>query len=195
MNRKWIFVVGIILLGIAFFVGTFKTKEPKENPIVESQQADGKDQTTEEKKGVFVGDQAYDFTLLDREGNEIKLSDLKGKIVYLNFFTTRSSSCSQEMPHIQEVYEQYKDKNVVFLAVNVLAAEEKDAQGVNEFLDEKGYTFPILYDVDGEISVKYKVRACPATYIIDAEGIITASVSQSMDKKTMIEKIENTLNK
>ncbi|QXM06877.1 peroxiredoxin family protein [Crassaminicella indica] len=194
MYKKWIIVLVIIVLGTAALGGYLKKEEPKKDPVVESENDDEKDQVIEEN-GVFVGDKAYDFTLLDKEGNEIKLSDLKGKVVFLNFFTTWSGACNQEMPHIQEIYEKYQEKNIVVLAVNVLAAEKKDAKGVNDFLDEKGYTFPILYDVDGEISVKYKVRTYPTTYIIDEEGIIKEAVTQSMDKKTMLEKIENVLNK
>ncbi|MCT4607011.1 MAG: TlpA family protein disulfide reductase [Marinisporobacter sp.] len=195
MYKKRAVLLGVILLGIVVFFIFVKNEEPKENLIIQSQKTKEKDEITKEEKGVFVGDQAYDFTLLDREGNEIKLSDLKGKVVFLNFFTTWCGSCAQEMRYIQEVYEQYKEKDIVFLVVNVLAAEKKDVEGVNEFLDEKGYTFPILYDVDGNISVKYKVNAFPATYIINQEGIVEESVTQSMEKEVMIEKIENTLNK
>ena len=99
------------------------------------------------------------------------------------------------MPYVQEVYEQYKDKDLVVLAVNVLAAEKIEMEEVNRFLDEKGYTFPVLFDVDGQASVQYKVRGLPTTYIIDKNGRIAEFVTGAMEKAVMIEKIENVMNK
>ncbi|WZL73424.1 redoxin domain-containing protein [Clostridiaceae bacterium 35-E11] len=148
-----------------------------------------------EETGVFVGDKAYDFTLLDREGNEIKLSDLKGKVVFLNFWATWCSTCTTTMTDIQEVYEQYQNKDVVILAVNVLTSEKIDITEVNKFVDEKGYTFPVFFDVDGVVSVEYKVRAFPSTYIINKDGEIGDFISGPMHKETMVEKIESVRDK
>lgn len=202
--NKWIglkltclFLVIISVGGL--LLGCFERKVvEEEKPEIIVSQKDDKENNNEqlnEYKGVSVGDEAYDFSLLDREGNEIKLSALKGKVIFINFFTTWCSFCKQEMPHIQEVYDQYKDKDIVILAVDVLAAEKVDIEGVNKFIDELGYTFPILYDVDGTISVRYNVSALPTTYIIDKEGFIADFIEGAMDKKTMVEKIENVLNR
>lgn len=148
-----------------------------------------------EETGVFIGDKAYDFTLLDREGNEIKLSDMKGKVVLLNFWATWCPTCIAMMPDMQEVYEQYQNEDVVILAVNVLDSEKIDMTDVNQFVDERGYTFPVFFDVDGVVSVEYKVRSFPVTYIINKDGEIGDFVSGPMDKETMAEKIDSVLNK
>ncbi|KXG74159.1 TlpA disulfide reductase family protein [Thermotalea metallivorans] len=221
MNRKNVFIIiGILLLGLigsSLFFGWFTPKQEEEDKgkiVIEPPQGNGQespkpqpgqdqgksdDANKEENKGegVFPGDKAYDFTLMDREGNEIDLSDLKGKVVFINFWTTWCKFCLAEMPQIQEVYEMYKDKNVALLAVNVLAAEKPGTQvgDVNQFIDERGYSFPVLYDVDGTVSVKYRVRAFPTTYILNKEGMIVEVVTGAMDKNTMIEKIENALNR
>ncbi len=145
------------------------------------------------KEGVFPGDSAPDFSLMDREGNEIKLSDLKGKIVYMNFWATWRGLSTYEMTYIQEAYEKYKDDNVVVLAVNVLAAEQIDIDEVNEYLDEKGYTLPVLYDVDGSVMKQYKISEFPTTFIIDREGVIADFVSGTMEREVIMDKIDKVL--
>jgi thiol-disulfide isomerase/thioredoxin len=178
--------------------GKISIEEPApgaETPAPGAEQPNG-DAEENSGSGVFPGDKSYDFTLVDREGNEIALSSLKGKVVFINFWTTWCGYCVTEMPHMQEVYETYKDKKVAVLAVNVLAAEKPGTEiaNVNAFVNEKGFSFPVLYDVDGAVSVKYRVRAFPTTYILDQEGTIVEVVTGAMDKDTMMEKIENALN-
>ena len=170
-------------------------EEPKDNEIPSGTESPDNGPDMQENVGVFQGDLAPDLSLLDREGNEIRLSDLRGKVVFINFWTTWCGFCTYEMPYIQEVYEKYKDKDLVILAVDVLAAEKIKMEDVNRFLDEKGYTFPVLFDVDGVASVQYKVRGFPTTYIIDKNGRIAEFISGAMEKDVMIEKIESVMNK
>jgi peroxiredoxin len=219
MNRKsLIVIISVILVGIIGSViyfgwlnpdkeleepGKISIEEPTPEqgetpaPGEELAEEDGKTNIEENGgTGVFPGDKAYDFALVDREGNEITLSSLKGKVVFINFWTTWCGYCVTEMPHMQEVYETYKNEKVAVLAVNVLAAEKPGTEmsTVNEFVDEKGFTFPVLFDTDGAVSVKYRVRAFPTTYIVDQEGTIVEVVTGAMDKDTMMQKIENALN-
>ncbi|TCO78628.1 TlpA disulfide reductase family protein [Marinisporobacter balticus] len=200
VGLKLTYLLLAIFLGSTLLFASFeKEVEEKQNlKIVESQKNRDEIENNEqnyEGKGVFVGDESYDFSLLDREGNEIKLSDLKGKVIFINFWTTWGSFCKKEMPHIQEIYDQYKDKEIVILAINVLPAEEVGQEGVNEFLEKQKYTFPVLYDIDGKVSTRYKVSELPTTYIIDKNGMVADFISGGMEKKTMVEKIENVLNK
>ncbi len=204
------FLLIIILVSLSLSGCVFKKEAPKNSPpkvTIDSPENGDKDEkqgevpsNNEEKPddvgkiGVFPGDRAPDFSLMDREGNEIKLSDLKGKIVFINFWTTWCGFCTYEMPFIQEAYEKYKDEEVIILAVDVLAAEKIGIEEVNEFLDENGFTFPVLYDVDGSTSQQYKVRGFPTTYIIDKEGYIADFVSGAMEKNVIMEKIDNVLN-
>ena len=209
-HRRSSVLLIIMLVSLSLSGCVFKKEAPEDPPPkitinppsnVENDEKQGRIPNNDEEKpeddskiGVFPGDRAPDFSLMDREGNEIKLSDLKGKVVFVNFWTTWCGFCTYEMPFIQEVYEKYKDEEVIILAVDVLAAEKIGIEEVNEFLDENGFTFPVLYDMDGSTSQQYKVRGFPTTYIIDKEGYIADFVSGAMEKDVMMEKIENVLN-
>lgn len=118
--------------------------------------------------GTQIGDLAPDFTLyrLD-DGSEVSLSDLKGKRVFLNFWATWCPPCRVEMPYIQAVYEE-KDDDVVFLAINLGESEGR----VKSFMEENGYTFPVLMDPTGQAASLYLIRAIPTSFVIDADGIV-----------------------
>lgn len=119
-----------------------------------------------------------DFELEDLEGNSVRLSDFKGKIVFLNFWATWCPPCRTEMPHMQTFYEKYKD-DMVILAVNPNKVEnqgfddsEKAEEKAREFAEQEGYTFPILLDRDDSVWDMYRQRGIPANYMIDREGMI-----------------------
>ncbi|MFO7154273.1 MAG: TlpA disulfide reductase family protein [Caldicoprobacter oshimai] len=120
-----------------------------------------------------------DFEAEDLNGNKVKLSDYKGKIIFLNFWATWCPPCRAEMPHMEEFYEEYKDEDVVVLAVSSTSVElrggtdDKAAEKkVRSFIQEHGYTFPVLLDRDDEAWKIYYRSGVPANYIIDKEGIV-----------------------
>lgn len=128
--------------------------------------------------------EAIDFTAIDREGNNIRLSDYKEKIVFLNFWATWCPPCRGEMPEIQSVYEK-RSNDIVILAVNDQTdPKEKNKEEVLEWIDENEYTFPVIFDMDGSIFNKYFIRSIPTTYVIDKEGYIyTVFVGQINEEK------------
>ena len=113
---------------------------------------------------------AIDFTLKDLAGKPHKLSDYRGKIVFLNFWATWCPPCRAEMPSMQKMYSAWDKDKYVMLAVDV--RERKSS--VLAFSRKYKYTFPILLDLDGSIAKKYFVRGIPTTYIIDEKGNIVA---------------------
>jgi peroxiredoxin len=120
-----------------------------------------------------------DFEAEDLNGNKVKLSDYKGKIIFLNFWATWCPPCRIEMPHMEEFYAKYKDEDVVVLAVSSTSVElrggtdDKAAEKkVRDFIQEYGYTFPVLLDRDDEAWKIYYQSGVPANYIIDKEGIV-----------------------
>ena len=127
-----------------------------------------------------VGFRAPDFTLTDLNGNKVKLSDFKGKVVFLNFWATWCPPCRAEMPHIQEIHEK-KGNKVKILAVNVKESSEQ----VKKFIEKNGYTFTVLKDKTGEIANSYLVRGIPKTLVINKKGIIKAQHVGSMNKMKM----------
>jgi cytochrome c biogenesis protein CcmG, thiol:disulfide interchange protein DsbE len=113
---------------------------------------------------------APDFELQDRAGNAVRLSDLRGQPVLVNFWASWCPPCQAEMPAMQRVHETYAEQGYVVLAVNTTYQDnEADARA---FLDERGLTFTVLFDRDGGASSLYVVRSMPTSFFIDHEGVI-----------------------
>ena len=130
---------------------------------------------------------APDFTFTDLvTGKTTKLSDLRDKPVYLNFWATWCPPCVKELPHIQAKYEQYKDR-IHFLAISVDSEQEAPAQ----FISSKGYTFTVGYGNEREISRAYNIEAIPASYIIGTDGTIKAQIVGSMDEADLERFLQN----
>lgn len=119
-----------------------------------------------------VGDAAPDFQLNQiNQNNEletIRLSDYKGKGVMLNFWGTWCKPCEDEMPYMQELYPEYKEKGVEIIAVSL----DKTELVIHQFIDRYGLTFPVPHDVKGEIKELYKVGPIPSTFFINPDGEI-----------------------
>lgn len=141
---------------------------------------------------------AIDFTLTDQYGNEHTLSDYKGKVVFLNFWATWCPPCNQEMPHIEELYQEYNfnQDDVIFLGVTNPKSDEYPnnsdvtKEEIISFLDTKGYSFPVVFDETGELLQAYNISAFPTTFMIDKEGNIAGYVPGMMTKDIM----ENVIN-
>lgn len=117
-----------------------------------------------------VGHPAPDFTLTDLEGNTVTLSDFRGKVVFINFWASWCPPCRAEMPEIEAVYQEYKDKGVVFISVNI----QEDESIVREFVQKGGYSWTFVIDTTGEVTKNYRVVTIPANFFLDKEGIIRA---------------------
>lgn len=138
---------------------------------------------------------AYDFELVDQYGNIHKLSDYKGKTVFINFWATWCPPCRIEMPHIEELYKEYnynKD-DIVILGIANPGGQEKSTEGIKNFLSEEGYTFPSVFDESGAVFRKYNVSALPTTYMINKDGKIYGKVSASLTKEQMESIIKQTI--
>lgn len=144
---------------------------------------------------------AYDFQLKDQYGNLHKLSDYKGKVVFLNFWATWCPPCREEMPHIEEIYKEYgynKNDVVILGAASPATAENPSPQDESEekikaFLAKNNYTFPVVFDVKGEIFRNYYINAFPTTFMIDKDGNIMGYVAGGLSKENMKKIIEMTL--
>lgn len=124
---------------------------------------------------VLEGRTAPDFTLPDLKGKIYKLSDYKGKVVFVNFWATWCKPCEEEMPSMQIMYQVLKKSYPDFelLAVSV---DSKEADVVESFVKKYGITFPVLHDKKGRIKEIYKTTGVPETFIIDQNGIIAEKV-------------------
>lgn len=140
--------------------------------------------------GIEVGNMAPDFELqlLNDENETIRLSDLKGKKVVVNFWASWCKPCREEMPEIQAFYETKSD-DIEVLAVNMTASEVK-AENAHKFVEGKGYTFPLLMDPKNQASSDYKVLGLPETFFINSDGTINDNIrGQIKDLDTLKSKV------
>jgi peroxiredoxin len=109
---------------------------------------------------------APDFTLKSQTGENIKLSELRGQVVMINFWASWCGPCRQEMPLLDQIYQHYEPMGFTLLGVNV----EEDSTAANKVLKEIPVSFPVLFDNKSQVSESYKVRAMPSTVLIDRDG-------------------------
>ncbi|HAM81216.1 thiol-disulfide oxidoreductase ResA [Ornithinibacillus bavariensis] len=138
-----------------------------------------------------VGDEAPDFQLNQvNDHNELKtvrLSDFRGKGVMLNFWGTWCKPCESEMPYMQKLYPEYKEKGIEIIAVNLDATEFV----VDQFINKYNLTFPIPHDTKDQVRDLYKVGPIPSTFFISSEGKIVEVVNGALT----LERLEGYLQK
>jgi len=142
--------------------------------------------TKDDRKVAAVGDEAPNFILKDMNGQEYKLSDYKGKGVFVNFWGTYCEPCKDEMPYINNQYKQYKNQGVEVLAINV---GETDL-AIKSFADEYQLSFPIVIDRKGDVQQAYRINPLPATFLINPEGEIVKYHTGPMDEQMVKEFME-----
>ena len=135
-----------------------------------------------------------DFTLYDQYANKHTLSDYKGKTVFLNFWATWCPPCREEMPYINELYEEYNNNqdDVVILGVAFPnMGREGTEEDIKVFLVNNNYKFPVVFDDGGNMVIEYGINAFPSTFIINKDGYIDKYIPGAMDKETMKKLIDD----
>jgi len=115
-----------------------------------------------------------DFELKTPTGETVRLIDLRGQAVLVNLWATWCPPCRAEMASIEEIYQEYKDKKFVVIAVNM--TYQDDPLAILPFVNEQKLTFPILLDETGEMANAYQLRSLPSSYFIRPDGIINEVV-------------------
>ncbi len=144
---------------------------------------------------------APDFTLVDQFGNEHTLSDYQGKTVFLNFWATWCGPCKREMPEIQALYERYNENSDDLIVLGVAnpksSAYPHNAdvfqEEVEAFLENGGYTFPVVMDTTGEIFGAYGIRSFPTTFMISSDGTVFGYASGSLTGDIMESIVQQTM--
>ncbi len=113
---------------------------------------------------------APDFTLANPDGRKVSLKDFRGKVVFLNFWATWCEACRDEMPSMQRLYREFKDKGFEIVGVNV---KDKRADAL-AFVKKLQVTYPIVLDPDGEVGLLYGAFGMPLSYLIDKKGMVLA---------------------
>ena len=116
---------------------------------------------------------APDFKIVDREGKELKLSDMRGKPVILNFWASWCGPCKSEMPDFDAAFKKYGNE-INFMMVNLTDGSKETIETASTFIDGTDYTFPVYFDTASQGAAAYGVSSIPVTYFIDAEGYLVA---------------------
>ena len=132
-----------------------------------------------------IGRLAPDFTLVDLEGNPVTLSDFRGKTVFVNFWATWCPPCRAEMPEIESLYQEYKDRGVVVIGVDIMEAQAQ----VRQYVQQGGYSWIFVLDTSGKVAVDYRITAIPTSFFIDKDGIIQVVAIGAMTKRAMETKL------
>src|SRR5438105_13973428 len=133
----------------------------------------------------LVGSPAPEIVLKDLQGRDVKLSDLRGKVVLVNFWATWCKPCKEEMPAMQASYDKLRDKGFVVLAVNEL----EDTARVAEHIRTHGHTFEVVMDQNNRVANMYGVVGLPASFLIDPQGIVRERISGSLLTESHIEEM------
>ncbi|MEW6219046.1 MAG: TlpA disulfide reductase family protein [Thermodesulfobacteriota bacterium] len=120
------------------------------------------------KTAVGIGQPAPDFLLRDLEGNSWSLTDLRGNLVFLNFWATWCPPCREEMPSMEALRQELAGRS--FRMVTVLGNDEP--ANAQRFLARIGAAMPVLLDPDGSTTLAYGITGVPETFIIDSQGIL-----------------------
>jgi thiol-disulfide isomerase/thioredoxin len=113
-----------------------------------------------------------EIQLKDVNGNDIRLSDFRGKIVFLNFWTTWCPTCRIEMPSMQKLHQKFQGQDFAMVTINL----QESASQVMEFFKKYNLTFIALLDSTGEVGVRFRINAIPTTFILDKKGQIIGKV-------------------
>lgn len=196
----------MLLIGIVMFVGKMNditgylsglqnTADVHNSGESGSAEDDG---ASEGDSSVEAGIPGYELELKDQFGNTHTLADYKGKVIFLNFWATWCGPCRNEMPDIQKLYEEYsaqgEDAEVVILGVaSPGLAGEGTVSEITGFMEENGYTYPVLMDESGEMMTGYGITAFPTTFMITKNGEIYGYVPGQLTEELMRTIIEQTI--
>ena len=189
-------VMGILTLtgatnGLSADLAAVSGTTTQEEPAAEQEDAGG----AQEESGEIPVIPAPDFTLTDQYGETHTLSDYQGQTVFLNFWATWCGPCKMEMPDIQALYEDW-DENAGELVVLGVAGpnigQEGSAEDITAFLEENGYTYPVVMDETGTLFYQYGISAYPTTFMIDTEGNVFGYVQGAVSREVMDDIVEQT---
>lgn len=143
--------------------------------------------------------QAYDFTAMDKDGKTVKLSDFKGKKVYINMWASWCGPCMREIPELEKTYQKLKDnKDIVFLSITSpndsefknQSPQDKGKDVILNKAKELGVTYPVLFDVNDRFIINYAIRSFPTHIFINSDGTIGNRIAGAVTEESLTKEIE-----
>ena len=151
--------------------------------------------STSENKAI----QAFDFTAMDKDGKTVKLSDFKGKKVYINMWASWCGPCMREIPELEKTYQKLKNnKDIVFLSMTSpndsefknQSPQDKDKDVILNKAKELGVTYPVLFDVNDRFIINYAIRSFPTHIFINSDGTIGNRIAGGVTEELLTKEIE-----
>jgi len=161
----------------------------KDGFVTEKQKTDETDPSGRQESEEYAHNPAPDFSVIDADGNKIKLSEMKGKPVVLNFWAPWCYYCTVEMPDFEEMYKKYGEE-VQFMMVNLTDGIREILDSAKKHISDNGFTFPVYFDTSLEAAIAYGISVIPVTYFIDAKGNLIAHANSMIDAELIEKGIE-----
>lgn len=180
-------IMALLLVGLIAATAALYNKLSKEhgqNNLITTD--DTYDDTTDDTTDDTSENQKYaapDFTVFDKDGNPVRLSDYKGKPVVLNFWATWCYYCKKEMPDFNEAYKLYPD--VQFLMVNATDGVQETMETAKKYIEKENFDFDVFYDTELQALNAYYVNAFPQTFFIDAKGNLISQGNGRLDMDSL----------
>ena len=160
-------IISAAVLAYNYMTDSYKPAEPQmPNMTIENEQEQPADSPSQEDDALPP---APDFTVINGEGKEVKLSDFKGKPVVVNFWASWCGPCKSEFPAFEKMYAEYGDK-IEFLMVNMTDGQQEKLEDVQAFVKDNNYKFPVYYDTNLSAAYTYNVVSIPMTMFVDSHG-------------------------
>ncbi len=180
----------IALLIAALAAGCAKVNSPEPETQTQPQTTQTESESVSETEGEAPS--AADFTVLDEEENEIKLSSLYGKPTVIHFWSTKQKSVKTELEFFNELYPEYEGE-VNFMLIHLTDRDKENLFRAKAFMLDNGYTFPVYFDLNGEAKKAYGVEKKPVTVFIDEKGNVFKEFKTEITKPVLKGCIEQML--
>lgn len=187
MNQKVKLLLTVVLVAIFFGAVYFvysTLKDDYKPDVFSPPETVGE---TDGESGEYTPMKAPDFTVLNADGEEVKLSDYYGKPIVLNFWATWCYYCKEEMPDFEKVYKEHPE--VQFLMVNATDGVRETVDIAKAYIAEKGYTFPVVFDTEQEAVTAYYITGYPTTWFIDKDGYLVTYANGMLSYENLLKGI------
>lgn len=178
--------MGIYMLNTGFTsIKALENKTSDNTTVVEN----SNDENLTDNDENLTDIEKYSFTLKDNKGNDVTLSEYKGKTVVLNFFATWCTYCKMELPSLEEI-NSTRDDIVIFLVATPDIGNEGSKEYIESFMEENGYSMTVLYDETGEVVSKYNVSGLPTSFFFKPDGSVLGYVPGYVEESSLISILE-----